>query len=130
MAADSFAIMTLSEAIGDVVQIILRETGVLNKLGFTKQELFLKVVGLDEHGLWVAHPDYRVVRVNDEDGNPLPRKEQIHDQVQANFLINWELIGTIVHFPEREGFDFPHPLDRRIGFARTEDTPSPVPRET
>ena len=108
--------MTMSDIVGDVVQVLLKETAELEVLGFEKTSLFLKVVGLDEMGIWVTHPNYVVVKVNDSDGKPLPPKKQVKDRVDANFIIRWEQIATIVHFPNREGYDFPSPFEKHIGF--------------
>ena len=114
-------IMTINDIVGDIVQIVLKEPDDLAGLGFDKPSLFLKVVGVDEMGVWVIHPSYMVVRVNDEEGKPLPEEEQVHTQVDANFLIRWEQIATIVHFPNREGFDFPDPFEKHIGFVVPSD---------
>lgn len=111
----------MSDIVGDVVQVLLKETAELEVLGFEKTSLFLKVVGLDEMGVWVTHPDYMVVKVNDEDGKPLPLKQQVKEQVDANFIIRWEQIATIVHFPNREGYDFPSPFEKHMGFIVPSD---------
>ncbi|MFB0517260.1 MAG: hypothetical protein ACETWG_11750 [Candidatus Neomarinimicrobiota bacterium] len=113
--------MTTTDIVGDVVQVLLKEPGELAYLGFEKTSLFLQVVGIDEAGIWCAHPNYNLVKVNDEEGNPLPPEEQVHTQVEANFLIRWEQIATIVHFPDREGFDFPSPFEKHIGFVIPSD---------
>ena len=110
-------VMVTNDIVGDVVQILLREAGELANLGFDKPSHFLYVVGVDDVGIWAAHPGYAIARVNDEDGKPLPADEQIHTMVDANFLIRWEQIATIVHFPDREGFDFPSPFEKHIGFV-------------
>ena len=114
-------VMTMSEIVGDVVQVLLKETAELGVLGFEKTSLFLKVVGLDEMGIWVTHPDYVVVKVNDSEGKPLPPEEQVKERVDANFIIRWEQIATIVHFPNREGFDFPSPFEKHMGFIVPSD---------
>ena len=111
----------MSEIVGDVVQVLLKETAELGVLGFEKTSLFLKVVGLDEMGIWVTHPDYVVVKVNDSEGKPLPPEEQVKERVDANFIIRWEQIATIVHFPNREGFDFPSPFEKHMGFIVPSD---------
>ena len=109
--------MSMSDIVGDVVQILLKEIGELSSLGFNDTSLFLKVMGVDETGLWVHHPNYSVVQINDPEGKPLPEDKQIHKEVDANFLIRWEQITTIVHFPNLEGFDFPNPYEKHIGFV-------------
>lgn len=123
--ADDNAVMHTNMIVGDIVQIILTEAGGLAHLGFDHQSLFLKVVGIDDLGLWVEHSQYMIVHVNDVDGKPLPEDEQVHKQVDANFLLRWDQIATIVHFPNREGFDMPSPFEKQhIGFVvPTQDSP-------
>ena len=109
--------MEMGHVVGDVVQILLSEPGSLKQLGFETQELVVQVVGIDEFGIWAAHPQYLVVRVNDREGRPLPPEKQEHKRIDAHFLIRWEQIATIVHFPDRKGFDFPDPREKHIGFV-------------
>ena len=109
--------MTISDIVGDVVQILLNETSKLAALGFEQTTLFLQVVGVDDMGVWVSHPNYMVIKVNDPEGKPLPLAEQLQQRVDANFLIRWDQIATIVHFPGREGYDFPSPFEKHIGFV-------------
>ena len=115
-------VMSTAEIVGDVVQIILSDTAGLGPIGIVTQSPFLKVVGLDELGLWVEHPQYVVVKTNDEHGRPLPENQQVRTQLEANFLLRWDKIITVVHFPNREGFDFPNPMDDKpIGFVTPKD---------
>ena len=109
--------MTITEIVGDVVQIMLNATGNLAGLGFEQTSLFLHVVGLDDMGIWVSHPNYMVIKVNDPEGKPLPPDKQVQERVDANFLIRWDQIATLVHFPGREGYDFPSPFEKHIGFV-------------
>lgn len=114
-------VMTTADIVGDIVQIILSDTEGLERIGVTTNGLFLKVTGMDDLGLWVEHPQYVIVQTKDAKGKPLPEKEQIRTELKANFLLRWDKITTIVHFPNREGFDFPNPMEERaIGFI-TED---------
>ena len=114
--------MTTAEIVGDVVQIILGDTQGLEPLGFTNPAPFVKIVGMDELGLWVEHPQYIITQTNDKTGKPLPDDQRVQTQLEANFLVRWDKIQTIVHFPNREGFDFPNPLDDApIGFVTPEE---------
>ena len=113
--------MTTAEIVGDIVQVVLTDTDGLEPLGLTSRTPYLKVVGMDDLGLWVEHPQYVILQTNDENGRPLPEDKQIKTHLEANFLLRWEKIGTLVHFPNREGFDFPNPLnDSPIGFVQPE----------
>ncbi len=113
-------VMTTPDIVGDIVQVVLREPEALAAIGLNRRNVFLEVVGLDEIGLWVAHPGYVLVKAEDKAGKPLPEPEQVRTQLEANFLLRWELISTIVHFPHREGYDFPSPFEKHIGFIAEE----------
>ncbi len=122
-------VMTIADIVGDVVQIFLTEADGLAQLGFNTPSVFLQVIGIDDVGLWVVHPSYVIVRANDEEGKPLPPDQQVHKQVEANFLVRWELIASIVHFPNRKGFDFPSPFEKHIGFVTPSDGTGEVPEK-
>ncbi|MFC1480647.1 hypothetical protein ACFL6E_00150 [Candidatus Neomarinimicrobiota bacterium] len=115
-------VMTTSEIVGDLVQVFLQDEKGLAHLGIDKNVAFLKIVGMDEFGIWVAHPSYVIKKINDSSGKPLPAAKQEQQQIVANFLVRWDQISSIVHFPDREGFDFPNPYDVHIGFV-TPDEP-------
>ncbi len=36
--------------------------------------------------------------------------------IAANFLITWDNILTIMHYPDRKGYDFPSEFEKSIGF--------------
>ena len=95
--------MQTNDIVGDIVQVVLKEPEEFAELGLDKPSLFLHVLGVEDLGIWVVHPSYTVTVVNDEEGNPLPEEEQVHKEVDANLMIRWEQISTIVHFPDREG---------------------------
>lgn len=123
--------MSTAEIVGDIVQIILSDTEGLERIGVTSNGLFLKVTGIDELGLWVEHPQYTIVQTNDNTGKPLPEDQQLRTELEANFLLRWEKIVTVVHFPNREGFDFPNPMeDRAIGFVTEDESSEEAPSET
>jgi len=41
--------------------------------------------------------------------------------VAASILIPWGFIVSIVHFPGVEGFDFPSPFEKQIGFETDDE---------
>lgn len=122
-------LMQTEDIVGDIVQVVLKEPEEFAELGLDKPSLFLHVVGVEDLGIWVTHPSYTVTVVNDDEGNPLPEEEQVHKEVDANLMIRWEQISTIVHFPEREGFDFPSPFEKHIGFVIPADEMQPDIKE-
>ena len=114
--------MSTADIVGDIVQLILTDTAGLEPIGIVTRAPYLKVVGMDDLGLWVEHPQYVIVKANDPNGRPLPEDQQVRTKLDANFLLRWEKITTVVHFPNREGFDFPNPMDDKpIGFVTQED---------
>ncbi len=113
--------MTTSEIVGDLVQIFLRDAGELRDIGIDQRISFMKVAGMDEFGIWVEHPNYIIKKINDPTGKPLPADQQERKQIAANFLVRWELINSIIHFPDREGYDYPNPYDVHIGFVNPDE---------
>ncbi len=114
-------VMTTTEIIGDIVHIFFSDLTALAPLGLDENPLVIKIVGLDDMGLWAAHPSYVIVKALDEHGKPLPENQRVQRKLDANFLIRWEQISTIVHFPHRDGFDLPSPFERHIGFVLPQD---------
>ena len=107
---------TLENIIGDVVFISLRDKSFLSKIAISEELNHFKVMGQDQLGLWVEHPRLTFKYNSDKDGNFIPENEQKTEKVDAVFLIAWGNIDTIMHYPNREGYDFPSEFDTNIGF--------------
>ncbi len=107
--------MKIEDIVEDVVLLVLGDHEPLKELGFDSNKLYAKVVGYDEYGIWVEHPNFPI---------PIPKKsskaKRQFKQVTASTLIPWQFITSIVHFPNVEGFDFPNPFDQHIGFDITD----------
>ena len=113
--------MTTAEIVGDIVQVVLNDSKGLETIGVTSAAPYLKVIGMDDLGLLVEHPQYVLVKTNDANGRPMPEDQWVTTRLEANFLLRWDKIATLVHFPNWEGFDFPNPLDGKpIGFVTPE----------
>tara|TARA_Y100000768_G_C23613168_1_gene511470 strand:+ start:89 stop:424 length:336 start_codon:yes stop_codon:yes gene_type:complete len=98
---------TMEFIINDIVYVSLREK--IDVLSIDSQGGHFKVKGHDHMGLWVEHPG---LEYDFDDG----KKEEI----DCVFLIPWSNIQTIMHFPNKEGFDFEGVLDKKkIGFTNT-----------
>ncbi len=115
-------VMTTSEIIGDIVHVFISDPDVLKPLGLDENPLVVQIMGADDMGLWTAHPNYVIVKTSDAKGKPLPEDQRDTRTLEANFLIRWEQINTIVHFPNLEGFDLPSPFERHFGFVLPEET--------
>ncbi len=108
--------MRIDEIIDDVVFISFREPETLKDIGLTVKSGNFLVNGFDQFGLWLSHPGLYIVEETDEKGKPIPTEKQNRQQITANFLLRWEKIETIMHFPGREGYDFPNEFEKDFGF--------------
>lgn len=114
--ADPSKMMKIEDIINDVVLIVVENAEGLATAGIDQDRFYAKVIGYDEFGLWVEHPNFEVVISEDSEGKPLPPEKVTREKFCASVQIQWRNISTLVHFPYREGFDFPSPFDRSIGF--------------
>ena len=54
--------------------------------------------------------------IKDKAGNPLPVSKHTKENIAADFIVTWNNVNTIMHYPEREGFDFPNEFNKNFGF--------------
>ena len=52
--------------------------------------------------------------------NPIPDGEEDKEHIDANIFIHWSNVRTLMHYPNRKGFDFPSEFDKDIGFKINE----------
>lgn len=109
-------IMKIEETINDVVLVVVNEEGPLKAVGIEQKVFYSRVVGYDDFGIWFEHPNFEVVMSEDEHGKPLPPDQVKREHFDASVYIPWGNVATLVHFPQREGFDFPSPFKRKFGF--------------
>lgn len=108
--------MQLEKIVQDVVLLVIRSVDELESVGVESHSFYAKVIGYDEFGLWVEHPHFEVVYSEDEHGKPLPPHKVTRQTIPASLQIQWSNVATIVHFPNREGFDLPNPFSTHVGF--------------
>ena len=108
--------MNINEIIEDVVLLKLENFEPLKELGITQNSIFAKIMGYDNNGIWIHHPQFQVPEQENTDSSKPPKTRS----VEASVLISWGFIVSIVHFPGLEGFDFPNRLDKNIGFNSEE----------
>tara|TARA_Y100001947_G_C10318973_1_gene295262 strand:- start:6 stop:347 length:342 start_codon:yes stop_codon:yes gene_type:complete len=107
--------MNINEIIEDIVLLKLENFEPLKDLGIIQKSLFAKILGYDEHGVWIHHPKFQVADV--QEGKQIKSiKAPKTREVEASVLIPWGFIVSIVHFPGEQGFDFPNPFEKHIGF--------------
>ncbi|MBI45801.1 MAG: hypothetical protein CMG66_06535 [Candidatus Marinimicrobia bacterium] len=106
----------VEDAIGDVVFIAFRDIDKIRDLGIDSPSGHYLIKGIDHIGLWLEHPGVILAKTVDEDGKPLPDKKIIKERVDANFLVTWDNINSMMHYPDREGYDFPSEFNLDVGF--------------
>mgnify|MGYP001434591785 CR=1 FL=1 len=107
----------LDDIIGDIVFVSIRNIERYIDIGINNSTGHYLLKGYDQLGLWLEHPGIIIIHAEDESGNPLPVKEHTKEQIDANFVVTWDNVNTIMHYPEREGFDFPNEFKKmRLGF--------------
>ena len=107
---------TVEHIIGDIVFIALRDKSFLSKLAIPEDLTHFKVKGQDQLGLWVEHPKLTFRYTTDQEGKPIEKDKQKTESVDAVFLVAWANIDTIMHYPDRDGYDFPSEFNTDIGF--------------
>ena len=96
----------LDTMVGDVIFISFSNIERYSQIGIKNNVGHYKFQGYDSLGLWIEHPG---IVLNSE-------KDDINKNIDANFLVRWEDINTIMHYPGREEFDFPNIYKKSIGF--------------
>ena len=104
------------DIIGDIVFISLNNNEFLQDIGINVQSGHFLVKGYDNLGLWLEHPGIIIKKIEDKKGKPLPVKLQKEERIDGVFLVMWNQVNTIMHYPNRDGFDFPNEFDKNIGF--------------
>ena len=106
----------LDKIIGDVIFISFRDIKRIKDLGITSATGHFILKGYDQMGIWLAHPGLIVIKNQNESGDPLPVSEHTKETIIADFIVTWDNINTIMHYPERKGYDMPSEFDQNIGF--------------
>ena len=104
------------DIIGDIVFISFNNNECLAEIGIQSSSGHYLVKGQDHLGLWVQHPGIFIKKTIDKNGNPIPLDIQTEDKIDGVFLVSWNFINTIMHYPDRDGYDFPSEFDKEVGF--------------
>ena len=108
--------INLDGIIGDIIFISFRNLERFKDIGITKPSGHFLLKGYDKLGIWLGHPGILIIRSEDVSGTPLPVSKQTKENIAADFIVTWDNVNTIMHYPEREGFDFPNELNKNFGF--------------
>jgi len=99
-----YARVSIDDLVGRQVMVHMHAQAFtdLNIQGFQTPRFRAVVLGMDNLGLWIEHPEYKIMPVYDDEGEYIPpgeRKEIVH---RAAILLLWATIKTIVFFPDME----------------------------
>tara|TARA_B110000438_G_C15167123_1_gene374346 strand:- start:10 stop:345 length:336 start_codon:yes stop_codon:yes gene_type:complete len=108
----------IEDSIGDIIYISFRNVERFKDIGVTSPSGHFFIRGIDNLGIWLEHPGIILAKTEDAEGKPLPINEVVKEKVNANFLVTWDNINSLMHYPDREGFDFPSEFNIDIGFKK------------
>jgi len=100
----------------------------LNIQGFQAPRFRAVILGMDNLGLWIEHPEYKIMPVYGDKGEYIPpgeRKEVVH---RAAILLMWATIKTVVFFPDQEAI-LPTEDVPVIGFSRVREREREIEEE-
>ena len=106
----------LDDIIGDIIFISFGNLERFKDIGITESSGHFLLKGYDQMGLWLEHPGIVIIRTEDKTGRPLPVSKHTKENIAADFIVTWDNVNTIMHYPEREGFDFPNEFNKNFGF--------------
>ena len=108
--------MKMDDIIGDVIFISFKDTERMKEIGIQETSGHYIFKGYDQLGLWLEHPGIIIQHMEDEKGRPLSIDEQSQEKIDAIFMVQWNNINTMMHYPNRKGYDFPDQYRKKIGF--------------
>ena len=112
--------MKIENTVNDIVFSVLNDETPFDSVGISMNQFYARVVGYDEFGVWLEHPNFEIIISENEEGKPLPPDKVKREHHNASVYIPWRNVASLVHFPHREGFDFPSPFERHMGFSSEE----------
>ena len=106
------------DIIGDIVFISFKSTKQLIDFGINSTTGHFLIKGYDSMGLWLEHPGIIIAKTEDKNGKPIPENKIQKQKIIANFLVTWDNVNSIMHYPNREGYDFPSEFEVDVGFKK------------
>ena len=106
----------IDKIIGDIIFISFRDIERMKDIGINASSGHYLLKGYDQLGLWLEHPGILIQHLEDKDGKPLPVEKQSKEEIDAAFMVHWDNINVMMHYPGREGYDFPDQFKKKIGF--------------
>ena len=115
----------LDNIIGDIIFISFANVERLQDIGISETSGHYLLKGYDQMGIWLEHPGIIIMRSEDKNGKPLPVADQTKEKISADFIVTWDNINTIMQYPNREGYDLPNELNKKIGFRFEQNQQEP-----
>ena len=117
------------DIVNDIIFISFNDPLRYEDLGVKANFGHFLVQGYDHIGIWVSHPGLEERSPNDgyerntdkTKGDENPESIIKTKIIEANFLITWDNIKTVMHYPGREGYDFPSEFEKHIGFTSNKE---------
>ena len=107
----------LEDIIGDLIFISFGNIERFKDIGITESSGHYLLKGYDQIGMWLEHPGIVIIRSEDKTGNPLPVSKHTKENIAPDFVVTWDNVNTIMHYPERDGYDFPSEFEKmKLGF--------------
>ena len=106
----------LDDIIGDIIFLSFANVERLQDIGISESSGHFLLRVYDQMGIWLEHPGIIIMRSEDKNGKPLPVSDHTKEKIAADFIVTWDNVNTIMHYPEREGFDFPNEFNKNFGF--------------
>ena len=88
----------------------------MNEIGIQDTSGHYMLKGYDKMGLWLKHHGIIIQHLEDENGRPLSPEQQTQERIDAVFMVHWDNVNTMMHYPKRKGFDLPNQYRKKIGF--------------
>ena len=107
----------MDDIIGDVIFISFRDPKRMHEIGIQGKSGHYMLKGYDQLGLWLEHPGILIQKIENEQGAPLPPDQQTQEEIDAIFMVQWDNVNTMMHYPNRKGFDLPDQYRKKIGFS-------------
>ena len=111
-----YKMKNLEKIVGDIIFISFKDIELFKEIGIRTTSAHYLLKGYDQMGLWLEHPGLIYIKEKDEKGNDLPVSKHTKDNISADFMVPWGNVNTLMHYPEREGYDLPSEFDKKIGF--------------
>jgi hypothetical protein len=96
--------VSVEDLIGRQVLICMHDAAFhdLNIQGFDSARFRAVILGVDNLGLWIEHPSYKLTAVYDDEGNYIPPQNRKEIGYRAAILLIWGAVKTLIFFPDQE----------------------------